>query len=176
MAVSLRRSLLSTRKFNEGGENSSKREELDLMRRGALGKGCGIESRRVSENPFTAPRYCIFYDREAEDLNDGSVSMLRHRQDHAIALLRTGAILAVLMVMLRTVGVLVSVNSASFVRRGKLFEEMMDAMGCGNDQKEQERNRAAQITGTPGQPAFCSRLDHRVLSYSAAPGIAIATI
>ena len=146
------------------------------MRRGALGKGCGIERRRVAENPFTAPRYGIFYDREAEDMNNGSVSMLRHRQNHAIALLRTGAILAVLMVMLRTVGVLVSVSGSSLVSRGKLFEEVMDAMGCGNDQKEQEQDRAAQITATLGQPALFSRINHRVLSYSAAPGIAIATI
>ena len=84
-----------------------------------------------------AARNRILRHDEAKDLNERSLSMLRHRQEHAIALLRLGAIPAIVMIVLRAVGMLVLVTSARFVSGRKLFEEMMNAVGRRKNQKEQ---------------------------------------
>lgn len=150
-------------------------EELG-PRGGALGKGRGIERRCGQGEGFAAGRYRALRDGQGKQLNDRSVSMLRNRQNDTIGLLRSGAILVIVMIMLRASGMLVPVSGTMFSGRGELLEEMMDAMRGRNDQEEQKRHRSSQIEPAPGRGDLSLCVDHCHISYSAVAGIATSPV
>jgi hypothetical protein len=94
-----------------------------------LREGRWIERRCGLNLSLMAARNRILRHDEAKDLNERSLSMLRYRQDDAIALPGSGAIPVIVMIVLRAVGMLVLVTGARFVSGRKLFEEMVNAVG-----------------------------------------------
>jgi hypothetical protein len=124
-----RQALLSKCAIDDDSEDSSEKSERLRSRWCALGEGRWIERRCGLNRSLIAAQDRILRHDEAKDLNERTLSMLRHRQDHAIALLRLGAIPAIVMIVLRAVGMLVLVTGARFVSGRRLFEEMMNAVG-----------------------------------------------